>query len=225
MKKYLIRASLCFAVFLIGLSVQSQARAHQDFHWNWRDWQELDAQESLRNAKLPNLERQAIAAAIAAQLRPIMSDLDIESESQLGKAALDTRIKMIDLNNDGIPEAVTQGMVDCSPTGNCPFWVFQKRARGYMLLIKSYGQTFTVQNTATNGFRDIVVSMHASATESGLTDFRYKNGSYHDVGCYDASWTALEGDTVRELKEPDIAPLLAATAENGNFAALHPPSA
>jgi hypothetical protein len=178
----------------------------QDFHWNWREWQELNAQESLRNAKLTSLDRRAIAAAIAAQLRPIMADLDIGSENQLRKAVLDTRIRMIDLDNDGIPEAVAQGMVNCSPTGNCPFWVFRKTLRGYKLLVESYGQTFTVQKTSTNGFRDIVVSMHGSATESGLTDYRYKDGSYHDVGCYGASWTLTEGDTVRELKVPQITP-------------------
>ena len=176
----------------------------QDFHWNWRESQELNAQESLRNAKLTSLDRQAIAAAIAAQLRPTMADLDIGSENQLRKAVLDTRITMIDLNNDGVPEAVAQGMVNCSPTGNCPFWVFRKTLRGYKLLVESYGQKFTVQRTSTNGFRDIVISMHGSATESGLTDYRYKDGNYHDAGCYGASWTVTEGDTVRELKEPQI---------------------
>ena len=178
----------------------------QDFHWNWRESQELNTQESLRNAKLTSLDRQAIAAAIAAQLRPTMADLDIGSENQLRKAVLDTRIRMIDLNNDGVPEALAQGMVNCSPTGNCPFWVFRKTLRGYKLLVESYGQKFTVQRTSTNGFRDIVISMHGSATESGLTDYRYKDGNYHDAGCYGASWTVTEGDTVRELKEPQITP-------------------
>ena len=105
-----------------------------------------------------------------------MADLEIESETALQKAALNTRVKMIDLNGDGVPEVVAQGMVNCSPTGNCPFWVFQKTVRGYKLLVESYGQTFTVQKTSTNGFRDIVVSMHSSAKESGLTNYRYKDG-------------------------------------------------
>jgi hypothetical protein len=37
-------------------------------------------------------------------------------------------------------------------------------------------------------------------------DYRYKDGNYHDAGCYDASWTVTEGDIVRELKEPQITP-------------------
>jgi hypothetical protein len=178
----------------------------QGFLWNWRDSQELEAREALRTAKITNHEKRAIAAAIAAELLPIMSDLEIESESQLRKAAMDTRIKTIDLNSDGVPEVVAQGMVNCSPTGNCPFWVFQKTNHSYKLLLESYGQTFTIQKRRTNGYRDIVVSMQGSATESGLTDYRYKDGSYHEVGCYDAEWTAIEGDTIRELKEPKITP-------------------
>ena len=178
----------------------------QNFRWNWREWQELDARQSLRNARITNHDEQPIAAAIVTQLRPMMNDLKIQSEDQLLKAALDTRIKMIDLNRDGIPEVVAQGMHDCGATGNCPFWVFQKEKRSYKLLAKSYGQTFTIQRTATHGFRDIVVSMHGSATQSQLTDLRYEDGSYHDFGCYDADWEVLEGDTVRKLKEPRITP-------------------
>jgi hypothetical protein len=194
--------SIAFLAGRLALSFPTPQR----FQWNWHEWQELHAQESLRSAKIANHDKQAIAAAIAAQLRPIMSDIEIESEGQLRKAALDTRIKMIDLNDDGTPEVVSQGMVNCSPTGNCPFWVFQKTSRRYKLLVESYGQTFTIQKTSTNGFLDIVVSMHGSATQSGLTDYRYKDGSYHDFGCYSAEWTVLESDTVRELKEPLVTP-------------------
>jgi hypothetical protein len=183
-----------------------QSSTLQPFHWDWHEWQELSARESLRKTKIDDHDRHAIAAAITAQLRPIASDLEINSENDLAKAVLDTRIKMIDLNHDGTAEIVAQGMVNCSATGNCPFWIFQKKARGWKLLLESEGQTFTIQKTSTNGFRDIVVTMHTSATESGLTDFRFSDGRYYDRGCYDASWEVLEGEKVRELKEPTIVP-------------------
>lgn len=171
--------------------------APQGFHWDWRESQELVARESLRNAKLASRDKEAIAAAIEGQLRQQISDFGPESTEQLRKAAMDTRIKVIDLNADNIPEVVAQGMVDCGATGNCPFWVFQKTPPAYKLLLKSYGQTFTIQKTSTNGFRDIVVSSRSSATKSGLADYRYENGTYHDTGNYCADWT-------REVKEPRI---------------------
>ena len=188
---------------MAGLTCRSSA-ASQEFYWNWRDSQELNADQSLRNAKLSLYQKKAIARAIAKQLRPLMFDFEIKSEGQLQKAALDTRVKMIDLNNDGVPEVVAQGMAGCSPTGNCMLWIFQKSPRGYRLLLKGEAQTFTIQPTTTGGFRDVVLSMHGSATDSSLTEYQYIDGVYRDVGCYEASWKVLEGDNERELKEPRI---------------------
>lgn len=172
--------------------------------WDWRSWQELNARDSLRSAKIEPSDRRAVAAAIEAQLRPKMNDLGIGTERDLVKAVLDTRVKLVDLNADGVPEVVAQGMINCGATGNCPFWIFQKKAGSYRLLMESYGQTFTIQKTSSNGFQDIVVSTHGSATQSGLVEYHYENGEYKVAGCYNAEWTALENGKVQELKEPRI---------------------
>ena len=55
--------------FLAGLGVGFPTP--QNFQWNWHEGQELYAQESLRSAKIANHDRQAIAAAIAGQLRKV----------------------------------------------------------------------------------------------------------------------------------------------------------
>lgn len=151
-------------------------------------------------------ERTLIARSIATGIRPEMEVLEIESESQLLESALDTRIKFVDLNGDGIPDVIAQGLVDCSPTGNCSFWIFPKTPTGYRLLLDGFGQTFTIQRSKTNGFHDIVVSMHGSATESRLTDFRFEDGHYVEVGCYYANWAVLDGNEIHELKEHQISP-------------------
>ena len=176
------------------------------FQWNWRDKQELTANQSLRNARLAEQRRNALAEAIAEQLRPMMADAGIESESELQEAALDTRIKMTDLNDDGVAEVVGQGMVGCGATGNCPFWVWRKVKQGYELLLEGQAQTFTIQKSSSNGFHDIVLSRHGSYSSGDLTLYQYKEGSYHDVACYGYEWTVLEGEKVRELKEPRITP-------------------
>jgi hypothetical protein len=176
------------------------------FCWDWRAWQELNARESLRSAKLEESERRAIAEAIEAQLRPKMSDLEIDSQKDLEKAVLDTRVKLIELNADGVPEVVAQGMINCGATGNCPFWILQKKAKSYRVLLESYGQTFTIQMKSSNGFHDIVVSTHNSATRSGLAEYHYKSGKYEVAGCYNAEWEVLEHGQVQESKEPRITP-------------------
>ena len=198
---------ILFVLAVASLAIAALADTSDNFSWNWRDWQELSARESLRSSALSKQDKDAITAAIEDRLTEMMSDLEIESESQLRKAALDTRIKMIDLNGDGVPEVVAQGMADCSPTGNCSLWILQRKPEGYKVLLAAFGQTFTIQQTSTNGYRDVVVSMHGSATESGLTEYRYRGGRYREAGCYSAEWTVRENDgTIRELKEPRITP-------------------
>ncbi|HYL82857.1 MAG TPA: hypothetical protein VE263_01380 [Candidatus Angelobacter sp.] len=177
----------------------------EHFHWNWKDWQELSADQSLRKVKLTFRQKKAIASAITEQIRPMMADLEIRSEAQLQKAALDTRVKMIDLNGDGVPEVVAQAMVNCGATGNCPFWVFRKVGRSYELILDGGAQTFTIQKSGAR-FADIVLSSHGSASSGGLAHYRYHDGVYERVGCYEYDWTSWEGDEVRELKEPRITP-------------------
>jgi hypothetical protein len=190
----------------IFVLVVVSASIAQSFRWDWRQSRELTADQSLRNASLTRLEKKSLAATIAGKLRPEMDDHPgIQSEMELQEAALNTRILVTDLNRDGQPEVVAQGMAGCGATGNCPFWVFQKVSSGYMLLLDGFGQTFTLQPNYTNGFRDIVVGTHDSAFESGLTVYRYDHGNYHDVSCYSASWVA-EDDPSHRLAEPRIIP-------------------
>ena len=178
----------------------------ENFHWDWKESQELKADQSVRNSKLAEQDRKEVAIAIADEIRPMMADVEIKSQAELKKKALDTRIALIDLNGDGIPEVVAQAMVGCGATGNCPFWVFRKSKRGYDAILQGEAQTFTVQPSSTNGFRDIVLSTHGSYSSGGLTDYHYRDGVYKDVGCYGYEWTVLEGETIRELKEPRITP-------------------
>lgn len=185
-------------IFAITEPVIAQtARPRDGFHWNWRAAKELSAELSLRDSSLPQKDKDAIAELIEAELGPDIADLR--------KAALDTRIQLVDLNGDGVPEVVAQAMADCSPTGNCDFWVFRKTRQGYKPLLEDLGQTFTIQKTGANHFAEIVIAMHGSATDSELKDYRYENGRYRWVGSYDASWEVQEADgSVHELKEPHV---------------------
>lgn len=203
----LMNFSLCLPTCLLLLQATTGPAPLRSFHWDWHNSQELSWMQSLRNAKMSNSDKAAIAKAIEEQIRPDMFDLGIKSEDQLVKAALDTRIKIVDLNQDGVPEVVAQAMADCSGDGNCSFWVFKKTSHGYTLLLNGFGQTFTIQKGSANGFRDIVVAAHGSATDSGLTLYRYEDGGYKDVACYEANWAPLGKDGQHQyLKEPRITP-------------------
>lgn len=196
----------CFFAALLTSPLMSA----ESVKWEWRHSKHLE--QSLRQAKVADAERAAISEAIANQIgpyRPEMKFLGINSEQQLKDAILDTPIELVDLNDDGVPEIIAQGTPKegCSPTGNCPFWIFQKSGGEYRVLAsRGAVQTFQIQRGRSNGFRDVVVEMHGSATEKTLRLLQYRRGKYHVAGCYDANWTVLEGDTVRELKEPLLTP-------------------
>jgi len=122
------------------------------------------------------------------------------------------RVKAVDLGENGAREFVVQDSNDqsCSPTGNCEFWILQQNADKYSVILHRIAtQTFTIQSTLTNGFHDIVLGQHGSATESGLTLYRFDGARYRRVACYDAAWTMIgKDDEVHELKEPRMTPTI-----------------
>ena len=110
----------------------------ESFRWDWRHSEALTPKQSLQHAKVSGADRTAIARAIAEQLKPDMGGLGGMTEQELEDVALDTPVKLVDLNGDGTPEVIAQGTFQeggCSRTGNCRFWVFQKSGDEYKLLI------------------------------------------------------------------------------------------
>lgn len=156
---------------------------------------------------MPHSDRAALAKAIQAHMGPPdLYDTDMASADQARQAALNAEIKMIRLKPDEKDPrdvvATVRGF--CTADGNCPLWFFRKTSHGYRLLIFSIGQSFNIQKTTTNGFKDLVVNMHSSATDEWLKFYRYARDHYRRVACYDADWAPLKNGVVLHLKEPRI---------------------
>jgi len=182
--------------------------AAESFQWDWRHSEALSPKQSLQHAKVTDAERAAISRAIAVQLTPDMGGLGGMTEPELEDVALDTPVKLVDLNGDGTPEVIAQGTFQeggCGRAGNCRFWIFQKSGDEYKLLISQESiQSFTIQPSRSNGFSDIVVRMQASATSSTVRLLQYRDGTYREAACYDANWSVSEGGAVHSLKEPRL---------------------
>jgi len=119
-----------------------------------------------------------------------------------------TRVKFIDLNSDGVPEVIAQPIGNICGAANCPLYVFQKTGTNYRVILKKgAAQMVTVQRTRTNGYLDVVVGMHGSATEEGLFAYQFSEGWYRQTHCYNESYTYLGKDgEVHELEKPRITP-------------------
>jgi hypothetical protein len=187
------------------------AKVHKDpFHWLVEGTQELsgDNRVGVTTALAPD-QRTSLIEAIFALLRPGKKIGDANSEKKLMELVANVRVKIVDLNGDGVPDVIAQASDDmfCSPTGNCTIWVFMRSNQGYRLILERNAvQTFAIRPTRTNGFNDLVLRQHGSAFESGLFFYRYINGQYRQQACYNASWERLVGDEWQELKKPVITP-------------------
>ena len=192
-----------FQVLICLLLLQAAAppKFSQKLDWNSKESDWVSPALSLRSAMIPAKEKAAIQKAIEAQIKP---ELDPQSENQLASIALNAAVKTVHLSDTDTHEIVADLPAWCSPTGNCDFWFFRRTPQGYKLLVDSVGQSFTIEKTRTNGFRDLLVQMQGSATDSELKLYRYARGRYWREACYDANWAPLENGVVHELKEPRI---------------------
>jgi len=203
MKVYAMSMNTSLLIWLLLFQAAAPRKSSQKLLWNWEESDSVSPVLSLRNAKMPRDEKVAIQEAIEAQ---ISRDLEPQLENQAAEMALDAAVKTVHLSDAGTDEIVADLPAWCSPTGNCGFWFFKKTPEGYKLLIDSTGQSFTIKKPGANGFRDVIVQMQSSATDSELKLYRYAHGRYWRAACYDANWAPIENGVRRELKEPRITP-------------------
>ena len=172
------------------------------FQWDWRHARYLDGTKTVgTSAKIGATDRALLLEALA---------LQFDGYTDPRERAAKTGLKLVDLNGDGVPEAICQpnGFDICSATGNCPLWIFQKTAAGYKLVLQANSvQNFTIQSTRTNSFLDLVLGQHESATEQDLFVFRFQDGEYHLGSCYVADWSYLGKDgEYHDSEEPRLTP-------------------
>jgi hypothetical protein len=120
-----------------------------------------------------------------------------------------TAFSLVHLNGSGPRDVIARGVGDslCSPTGNCSVWVLEPVDHGYRVILNGDAQTISVLPTSTNRWHDIVLTMHGSATHSGMTLYKFDGHRYRESGCYEASFLATdENGKVEDLEEARITP-------------------
>jgi hypothetical protein len=196
---------ICFCELLC--SAQS---ASTRFRWNWRKNETDDWQSVSKSKTLSPKDRAALIDALVAQFRPSVSKMSDQEVREF--VATQIRVKAVDLGGHGPTEylALSSDHEGCSPTGNCEAWVFKQTKDGYSkILHRTATQTFTIQPTITNGFHDLVLGQHGSATDAGLTLYRFDGAKYRRLACYDANCEYLGKDgEYHSLKEPRITPTI-----------------
>lgn len=208
----LLTLALVVAVLSAAQENQSSENAERHFRWSERQAHELDYGHTLAKARNLTaedrrlLENAVYAALKRAQRRDPESFEDI-SDSQLKKFTGETRVESVDLNGDGTPEFIAQprGMGPCGATGNCLLWIFQKTPRGLKVLLDSgrdgYFEMIIVRPWLTDGYHDIVLGSHSTATARELSWYKYRDGAYREYRCY---YLSRVGENAEYLKSPEI---------------------
>ncbi len=210
-------------LLLIGaMSAQTQtASAPAHLRWSEHLAHELDYKHTIATAKeLSREERAELLAFVFNRFKHPVGAHDAEmfediSDGQMRKLARDTRIESVDLDGNGTNEIIAQGngLGPCGATGNCILLVLQQTPAGWRILLDTWAEIsggverIRLLDTSTNGFRDIVLGDHDSASERTLFVYRYSNGRYRVTDCYDWGWWCGECKSPHALKEARISKL------------------
>lgn len=188
----------------IGVSqtARSDTAPSRHFRWSERKAHELDYRHTIAAASdLTPQARSNLLSVVKNRFEHPVTHHDAAmfeglSDERIAKLADDTRIEYSDLNGDGTNEIIAQGngLGPCGGTGNCILMVFLHTPHGLRLILDSRAgkwgggvEKIRVLETATNGFRDIVLASHVSATDRTLVLYRYANGLYRPSECYYAT--------------------------------------
>jgi hypothetical protein len=190
-------------LFQITAIASAQATAEK-LDWKWRPAQNLNS--TIEEAPLAAEDRTTIVAAIINVLKRGDGATSTLPDDQLRQLASSTRVKLMDVTGDGVPEVIAQGgyrdWLLCSPTGNCPFWVFMKTGSRYSPILESFGSRFVAECRRSTVPCDIAVVMHGSATESEVRLYRLSKDEYRVIAVYDAVWP--QDDNGRTARKPTI---------------------
>jgi len=147
------------------------------------------------SAKLPE--------QVLRELENELNEKDLFADCKIDLAA-NFDVSAADLNHDRTPEIVVHGRGQClcSPTGNCPLWIYHKTAAGYRRLLRADGvQRFELKTSSTSGFRDVETKRHGSAYDSEVRLYRFTGSSYELKECFEVSYSYLDSSGQVHLRK------------------------
>jgi hypothetical protein len=155
----------------------------------------------LHLARLSQSEVNAIAAIM---FKDHATDC-LEEIKSVQAAVLRAKPRWADLSGRAGRELIVRAAdpCNCSPTGNCLFWVLRKNGTGFDVLLETdLVNNYSVKNSRTNGYRDLMTASHGSAYQSGLTLYKFDGKEYKASECMNREYELQEDGSV--AKKPTI---------------------
>ncbi len=79
-------------------------------------------------------------------------------------------------------------MYGCSPVGNCDLYGFERSNNGWRLILRSIAQRCSLLPSSHGGRRDLMASIHGSATESTIKTYWWRQNRYVRVAEREHTW-------------------------------------
>lgn len=96
-----------------------------------------------------------------------------------------------------------EGPTLCSPTGNCPHWIFRQTPSGYEMEVDlDVAQEVSIETGKTK-FPEVLARQHGSATNSELRLYRFDGTRYRLRKCMSESYVD-PSDPERLLEKPQV---------------------
>jgi len=100
-------------------------------------------------------------------------------------------LKYVDLDRDGRAEILVRGGGTqlCGGVGNCDFWVIKRERKGLRLLLHADDYVDVtdmgkqVLKVRTNGYADLLLKGHFSASETSYSTYKYNGRRYVETKC------------------------------------------
>lgn len=169
---------------------------------------ELGPGDQIRSGRTPlsRTERSALKHITGRAIRACLRDPGLEDPTTVAGYLESLTVHRVLLNDAGLHGLVVQGWGDCmcGATGNCDFWLVEERPSGFEVLLHTMGiQSFAIEKARTNGYFDVVLGTHDSATETDLGLYHYTGTYYRRATC---ALMSYNGPNWTVLKVPDITP-------------------
>lgn len=156
--------------------------------------------QSARLSTLPATQQSAINSAIQRWNRRFKRKAK-DDPANLGEAL----VAAVRLGSADGNELIVTDQSGCSPTGNCSVFVLHPTKDQYRVVLEGIGQKLTATAARTNGFRNINLSMHGSATMREVKVYKFNGNRYLRAGCYNENFEMLDTTgKLGELEKPRI---------------------
>ena len=189
---------------LFLLSVLSAEFAWADKLMLPHHMRDLSERTQIWRSKLPKEDLDAIVRLLSKDVDP-EDCVEDEKPQTRRKIVRSFRIEKVQLTADDKNQYLVQGWgsCDCSAVGNCSFWVLEKRGKGFAVLLSDGGfNGFSVEDTNTSGYKDLIFSSHDSAASYDLRVFRFHRRGYILSQCaFVDYWNSARTGT---QKKPEI---------------------